>query len=135
MTDYRLDIIGPHGDDYTRHVSDALAECVRVLNHATQLQADTTDPATVHHVLGSLHDAVARMDQLLDQLTRRLADLHAAGQVAHDNGDADSAAHAVSSAAGSLGHARTVIASVSGNLAAAHAATSGLHLRDESETR
>lgn len=135
MTDYRLDIAGPHSDAYTRYVADALAESVRVLNHATQLPADTRDPATVHHVLGSLHDAVARMDQLLDQLTRRLADLHAAGRIAHDNGNPDSAAHAVSSATGSISHARTVIASVSGNLAAAHAATSGLHLRDESETR
>lgn len=130
MTTYRLDIIGPHSDDYTRHVADALDETMRVLNHATIMAADTSDPATIHHVLGRAHTAVARMGQLLGQLDRRLAGMHESGLVGDDSGDLELALRI---ARPTLDASREAARMLADRLSQAHRATSGLYLREEGD--
>ncbi|GAA3172923.1 hypothetical protein [Nonomuraea roseoviolacea] len=128
MTTYRLDPAGPHSDEYTRHAADAFTEAVHVLNHATRSPEGVTDPATIHAVLGDLADGIARLDQLLLQLTERLTRLAESGRVGHDSGDPAKAAHAVANATGAIDYARRVMAAPGGNLAAAHNVTASLYL-------
>ncbi|MET8864629.1 hypothetical protein ABZW11_16965 [Nonomuraea sp. NPDC004580] len=131
MTTYRLDTSGPHSDDYTRHVASVFAGTVRILNHATRDQDGVTEPATVHAILGELHDGIARLDQLLQQLDQRLVRFAQAGQLADSNGDAFTN---VNTALRQLTGLRTDAAVMSERLARAFRATSGLYLRDESES-
>lgn len=72
MTEYRLNPDGPHSDDYTRHVAQAFAESVRVLNHATRGQDGVPHPATINAILGELRTGMQRTEQLLQQLDGHL---------------------------------------------------------------
>lgn len=128
MTDYRLDTSGPHSGDYTRHVADALAESVRVLNHHTRDADALPHPSTIYDVLGSLNAAVGGLDQLLRQLDQRLVQFAQTGRLTDSNGDATSS---VNTALRQLAGLRTDAAVMSERLARAFNATSGLYLRDE----
>lgn len=86
VADYRLNPDGPHSDDYTRHAAQAMAEAVRVLNHATRHPDGVTAPNTVHDVLSNMQDAVTRLDQLIEQLYKRLNGMYAAGRLNDDSG-------------------------------------------------
>ncbi len=71
---------GPHSPEYTAEVADALAECVRVLNHATMRPAGEAlaYPADADAVIASLSGAAGSLPQLLRQLGEwLLGELHA----------------------------------------------------------
>jgi hypothetical protein len=84
--EFRCD--GPHSDDYTAEVARAVAEGVRVLNHATGSHAGRglTCPQTVYTVAGCLGAAAAGLGQLLRQLSAFLEEQAAAGRLADDSG-------------------------------------------------
>lgn len=67
-----LDVVGPRSPDYTARVARALAECVRVLNHATAAPDGVGHAGVAQDVLGSLHLAMAGLPQLFGQLSRWL---------------------------------------------------------------
>lgn len=127
MNDYRLDPDGPHSDDYTRHVAQAFAESVRVLNYATRDQDGVPHPATVNAVLGELRTGMQRMDQLLLQVGDRLVRLSLAGRLADTRGDA---ARAHAEAQRQIELLRTDAAVMAERLNRAFRATSGLYLRN-----
>jgi len=80
----RLSSDGPHSPDYTREVAAAVAEAVRVLNHATtfgHIGDALAFPADADAVLGSLSTAAQRLPQLLDQLRDWLVGELAAGRL------------------------------------------------------
>lgn len=129
MTDYRLGASGPHSAEHTLHAAEALAEAVRVLNHATRTQEGVPDPQTVHALLGHLHAATAGIDQLLHQLSDNLARFDC-DDLADDSGNAGLA---LGSARWHLSEARPFAEMLADLLSAAHTATSGLYLRDGSE--
>lgn len=66
----RLSPDGPHSPEYTCQVASAVAEAVRVLNHATLnfVGQALEFPADADTVLCSLSIAAQRLPQLLDQL-------------------------------------------------------------------
>lgn len=127
MTDLHLNIDGPHSDDYTREVVRGLAECVRVLNHATYPGCGVTYPSTVYDVLGSLHATVAGLDQLLRQLDARLVELRDTGRL-RDSRDIDPAT-TITHARQALVDARSLIPTLAHRLGRAHNATAALGLR------
>jgi len=81
---------GPHDDDSAIEVANALAECVRVLNHATLPTAGVRYPATVYTLMGALSQSVHRMGQLMANCAGLLADMDSAGEL-RDVADDDSA--------------------------------------------
>lgn len=87
---------GPHSPEYTKAVADALAEAVRVLNHATLTHVSLEYPSDVAYVAGSMATAVHGLDQLCRQLSSWLESEHEAGRVGEwvegpHRGDADAA--------------------------------------------
>jgi hypothetical protein len=128
VSTYRLDPDGPHSDDYTRHVAQALAESVRVLNHATRHRNGVTEPATVNAVLSSLRDGLARMDQMLQQLDTRLVRFAQSGRLADTSGDPFAT---VNSTLRQIVGLRADAAVMAERLDRAHNASSGLYLRDQ----
>jgi len=77
-----LSTLGPHSPEYTVTVADALAECVRVLNHATRSDDAIGYPGAVYQVLGALYTATGRLPQLLSQLSGWLERETEAGRLA-----------------------------------------------------
>jgi hypothetical protein len=79
----RLSPDGPHSPEYTGQVASAIAEAVRVLNHATlNFTGQALEfPADADTVLCSLGTAAQRLPQLLDQLRGWLNDELAAGRL------------------------------------------------------
>jgi hypothetical protein len=76
---------GPHSPEYTRQVASALAECVRVLNHATlshEVGSALKYPSHVDYVLVELASMALRLPQLCEQIATWLAGQHAAGRIA-----------------------------------------------------
>lgn len=129
---FRLNTSGPHSDAHTIQAADALTTAVRVLNHATLSQDGVTDPATVYTVLGQVMAAVAGLDQLLGQLGDNLTRLDAARRLGHDDGHP---AEALAVALRHLDEGRPVARELNADIYAAHAATSGMHLRTEGDAR
>jgi hypothetical protein len=104
----RLSPGGPHSPDYTREVASAVAEAVRVLNHATlsHIGESLAYPADADAVTGSLAIAAQRLPQLLDQLRGWLASELTAGRLQVNHGPhADNPAAAVQAASLQLGNA------------------------------
>lgn len=67
MTELHPD--GPHNAEYTGRLGDALAETVRVLNHATMPGAGGLEhPADAHRLIGDLYTTLGRMPQLFRQI-------------------------------------------------------------------
>jgi hypothetical protein len=97
----RLSPGGPHSPDYTREVASAVAEAIRVLNHATlsYFGEALAFPADADAVIGSLGAAPQRLPQLLDQVRGWLASELTAGRLQVDYGSyADDPAAAVQAA-------------------------------------
>lgn len=72
---------GPHSAALTGWAGSALTAVIRFLNYATGADRRETGcpyPATAYDVIGSLHRAVAMLDQTLSQSGARLADAAAA---------------------------------------------------------
>ncbi|GAA3550478.1 hypothetical protein GCM10022419_033390 [Nonomuraea rosea] len=126
---HQLNPDGPHSDDYTRHVASALSESVRVLNHATR-EAGVTAPNTVYDVLGHAAAAVSGLDQLLRQLNQRLASMHAAGEIGHDN---HPPVNAVLQARLMLTEGRSLARALAERVDRAHEITAGMYLIDHSD--
>jgi hypothetical protein len=78
-----LNTDGPHSPEYTREVGNALAEAVRVLNHATGSHAAEAleFPSDVDAVVQSLTEAAQRLPQLIEQLTQWLTEQRDAGRI------------------------------------------------------
>lgn len=129
MRDLHLNIDGPHSDDYTREVARGLAECARVLNHATYPGPGVTYPSTVYAVLGAVRAAVAGFDQLARQLDAHLTAMRDTGNL-RDNHGMDPGT-TVAHARQALAESRTAASALEYRLSRAHNATSslGLHLR------
>ena len=70
MTTITLRTEGPHSPEYTQEVGNALAECVRVLNYATNGMpgGGLECPGDVYTLLGALYTATGRLSQLLAQI-------------------------------------------------------------------
>lgn len=123
-------IDGPHDDSSTTEAARALAEVVRLLNHATRSHPRSAPAA--YDLIGALATTTARLDQLLEQLAGRLADLTLAPTVADDRaGDPDTTAIAdpdvtIAAANEALQHARLHAEALEQQLAAAHQHTSHL---------
>ena len=114
---------GPHSDDYTRQVAAGLAECVRVLNHATYQQAAASMPSTVNEVLGNVRVALAGLPQLLRQLGDRLDEM-AADDHMYDDRDHDNTELTLQTVAAVREHL------AAGRVAAAHREAGHLGLRE-----
>ncbi len=123
--------LGPHSPEYTVTVAHALAESVRVLNHATR-SADAIDyPATVYQVLGALYTATGRLPQLLGQLSRWLEREAEAGRLAESrHGDVIAA---VATGEDALARASRQILAVTAGLEAAQQAIAFVYRRDDDE--
>lgn len=124
MTAFNLTPDGPHSDDHTRQAAQALAETVRVLNHATRHPDGVTDPATINAVLGDLRDTVARLDQLLEQLYRRLNGMYATGRLNDTGGHP---ARELQVALTALADSRQAARPLASHLTVAYGATSGMY--------
>lgn len=75
---------GRHSPAYTGQVADAFAETVRVLIYATsaaQAEDGLPYPGTVSTLLGSLAEGAGQLEQLLQQVGRRLTDLAHQGRL------------------------------------------------------
>lgn len=127
----RLSLDGPHDDESIRRTAAAMAECVRVLNHATLPPNQIQNPATVNAVLGDLHETAARLNQLVQQLHDQLARMYDDGQIG-DTGD--QAGLNVAGTLIELEDAQARITALADNLRRAHNASSGLYLREDSES-
>ncbi|MEV0826411.1 hypothetical protein [Nonomuraea rubra] len=127
MTEFRLNPDGPHSDDYTRHVAQAFAESVRVLNYATRTSDGMPEPATLNSVLGDLRTGMHRMDQLLRQVRQRLSDFGQGDLVDSRERDVD---EVVGWARVSIAEALDRASSCAAHLDRAFNDTSGLYLRD-----
>lgn len=123
---------GPHSPDYTMQVANAIAEAVRVLNHAT-LPVDgapgLNGPVAAERLLGALHTALTRFPQLVDQVKDFLAAqgrtwAHAAG------GDPEVE---LMEAAHSLGLAHTAAVDLATFLGKARESLSGLYAEDDDD--
>ncbi|WP_433516459.1 hypothetical protein ACQP2T_13355 [Nonomuraea sp. CA-143628] len=130
MADFHLDPDGPHSDDNTRHVANAFAETVRVLNYATRTSDGVTYPSTVHDVLGSLRTGIQRMEQLLQQLGQRLGRFEDGDLADSSGGDPRQAA---GDARLSIAEALSSVQAAAVQLDLAFNDTSGLYLRDGGE--
>lgn len=129
---------GPHSPESTREVAELLAECVRVLNHAT-LPADGRPglgvPQDIYGLAGDLAQGAGGLTQTLAQLAGWLdRELDAGRLVEVPSGPHDGDAHvAVAAAQDALsvaaGHADTIGAA----LRRAQAALSGLVAADDAE--
>jgi hypothetical protein len=88
MTDIHLNPGGPHSPQYTRQVAAALAEAVRVLNHATFPPAGEAlaYPSDMDAVVQELATAVMRFPQLFSQLARWLGEQEDAGKLEINHG-------------------------------------------------
>lgn len=128
MTDYRLDTNGPHSGDYTRHVADALAESVRVLNHHTRDADALPDPAVIYDLLGSLFTATVGVDQLLRQVEERLGAMADSGRLRDDSGDHSRTPNQRRMA---LADARRLAEALAVRLERVHQITSGLYLQQD----
>ncbi|MFB4275815.1 hypothetical protein ACBJ59_11020 [Nonomuraea sp. MTCD27] len=126
--DLHLNVDGPHDDDSIRQTASAMAECVRVLNHATRDPDAVKYPATVHDVLGSLRDGVQRMDQLFRQLDDRLRSMAVQDRIGDTHGDPF---QVVASVRRQLDLLRTDAAVMAERLDRAFNASSGLYLRED----
>jgi hypothetical protein len=126
-----LSTLGPHSPEYTVQVANAMAECVRVLNHATRLGEAIGYPSTVYDVLGALYTATARFPQLLDQLSGWLEHMTEAGSLGEDqHGDVIGV---VAAAEEALARTSGLFGSITSALQAAQQAISGLHLASQDE--
>lgn len=82
-----LNIDGPHSGGHSREVARAVAEGMRVLNHATIGSAPGLDFASdVDSIMHSLHSAVYGLSQLLHQMAGWLQLLHDDGRLGDDRG-------------------------------------------------
>ncbi|WP_327088565.1 hypothetical protein OIE66_40660 [Nonomuraea sp. NBC_01738] len=121
--DLHLSIDGPHDDDTIREIAAGLSEAVHVLNYATR--PDPIAPLTAYDVIGSVHETVDRLGQLLSQLRDGLHDHLASGRLGHDDGDPIAA---VAAATERLAEAKLLAAALARRLGDAHRPTAGLHL-------
>lgn len=128
----RLNIDGPHTDDYTREVASGLAECVRVLNHATLSRNGVDYPSTIYSLLGDVHAAVFGLGQLLGQLDALLV-AQREGGLLYDSRGLDPGT-TVAHARQALAEARTRVSGLAACVGRAHSATSGLGMRDDQPT-
>ncbi|HEY0936703.1 MAG TPA: hypothetical protein VGD91_23595 [Trebonia sp.] len=120
---------GPHDHESTRAVASGIDDAVRLLNYATMSRAGLTYPSDVYDVLGALAAAAAKLPQALDQMTAWITAQTDAGQVrenpgyGHHGGDAAAAA---ADLAAKTSEAAMLANALSGCLAEAQSATSGL---------
>jgi hypothetical protein len=124
---FHLNASGPHSAEHTLHAANALAESMRVLNHATRARAGVPDPQTVYEVLGRIAFAIAGLDQVLPQLVEQLARFNADGRLADDS---DDPVLPLATAVMHIDAATAMAAIVARQLSAGHTATAGLYLRD-----
>jgi hypothetical protein len=126
-----LSTLGPHSPEYTVTVANALAECVRVLNHATRSDDAIGYPGAVYQVLGAVYTATGRLPQLLSQLSGWLERATEAGRLAeHQHGDVIAA---VATAQDALARATAQFAPVTSALEAAQQAIAFVSLRDDGD--
>jgi hypothetical protein len=118
---------GPHSDTYTTKVSDAFAEAVRVLNHATLTHRGLTDPATVYTVLGDLAAGASGLEQLLGQVRAFLVAEQQAGRLGNDRDPRCDPASVLTDAQRCLSYAGCAAAALATELGAAQSAVSGLY--------
>jgi len=82
-----LNIDGPHSGAYSREVAEAVAEGIRVLNHASTGPASGLEYASaVDSILRHLQSAAYRLPPLLHQLAGWLQWLYNEGRLSDDRG-------------------------------------------------
>jgi hypothetical protein len=119
---------GPHSPELTRAAADQAADRIRYLNYATRAdQGGLVNVEDAYELVASLHIAMQRMPQLLDQIRSFLQSQEDAGRLASDDGEPRRRA-AVSRGAllTALEHAE----SVTRNLRAAQNAMAGLSVKE-----
>jgi hypothetical protein len=121
-----LDVLGPRSPEYTARVARALAECVQVLNRATDAADGIGHPGVAHDVLGSLHLAMAGLPQLFGQLRTWLQGMAESGALA-GAGPLDVSA-ALAEVVEALDWAEIQIGTVTASLHDAQRATLGLYI-------
>lgn len=130
MTEIRLLPDGPHSPAYTQEVGNALAECVRTLNHATRDGAPGLDyPGDVYTLLGALYTATGRLPQLLGQMAAFLQAQAGAGMLA-DNSGGDPAVIVLDATVG-LDGAQRVATDLTGTLQDVQNAIAGLYVKED----
>lgn len=126
--DLHLNPHGPHSGDYTRAVANGLSECVRVLIYAARTEDGVPYPNVSADVLGSLAEAVSRMDQLLPQLAASVDRHRGTGRLYAYQGSADVVSEALLD---SMGAARRAADQLARHLGDARNAAALLGLREE----
>lgn len=126
MTELSID--GPHSPDYTRQIADQLAECVRVLNHATRGDG-LVNPGDAYELLGALARAAGGLPQLLGQVDQFL-DTGAGSGRFYDVNDGDDAQVAVMATVPYLGDASTAAEQLREALDSAQQAVTNIAARE-----
>lgn len=122
-----LRIDGPHSPDYTRDVTDTLAQAARVLAHATRGDGGLVNPADAYDLASRCQAAAASLEQAIRQTAGFLEQVSESERLRDDSG-ADPAQvagqgserfHSAADAAGSLsallGRAQQTIAGLAMN--------------------
>ena len=133
MTEITLRTDPPYSPEYTREVGRALAEAVRVLNHATHPanEGGLEYPGDAYDLLGHLYTATQRLDQLLDQLDAFLAAQYNSGRLAAQDGG--SVAALIGGAGAELRYATASAGDLTARLQRAQSAISGLYVKDDAD--
>ena len=82
-----IDVDGPREPEYVLELAEAFAEAVRALNHLTMSRESLRYPSEADRLIRSLSSAASRLPQLLGQVSRWLADEHAAGRLEAVSGE------------------------------------------------
>lgn len=127
MTELSID--GPHSPDYTKEVAGQLAECVRVLNHATRGDG-LVYPGDAYELLGQLSEAVGGLPQLLGQLNDFLEHSMEAGKLTTSAGSDLTPANAVARADNALSTGQANAAELGSSLDHAQQAITWLAARE-----
>jgi hypothetical protein len=109
--DISLNTGGPHSPEYTQEVGDALAECVRVLNHATDGFDGLLYPGDVDRLISAVATMASRLPQLFAQAEENLTRIAGTPGLYDDRG----------------GGAEVTVAQVSVGLSEAAAAANALY--------
>lgn len=118
---------GPHSPDSVASAALAIDELTRYLARAT-IPASTTLPhaGDVYRLVSELRSALGRLDQVLEQTSRRMAAITADGGIYDDRRDGRDPADTAREAQGGLDAARVALGPVLDALGAAHRASGHL---------
>lgn len=132
MTTVTITTSAPPDPATVTEYGDALPELVKALNNVTRHPEALEEPQDAYRLLLNIESAVARLPQLLEQVSARLNGMYADGRLEMDGGGEFSAAVLAAMAAGArLEKAGELAEPFRAMIAAAAAVTGHMKLRDD----